>query len=403
MRLWLERELERFFLILVGFRHLLGATEICWHWLKSKFRLRKKGWPCLINNGLRLIKIKVLVTLAISTANCSFDAVPSCVKFQLFAGTCYSLLTNCMKKYIIAVWIVMFGFAAHSEDQPRSLSRGLLHSTVRIETQKADGASSIGTGFVYEFIDEKGTSMIPVVVTCWHVVSGSSMGRLFISQQSSNTPTLVNNRIELQFAKCEDVWIRHPDTNIDLAIMPIASILTNAQGRGIKLDYLPFNNQLLPTDEDLREFGVFQEVKFVGYPVGLWDEKNNLPIVRRGMTATDPLVDYNGKPEFLVDAAVFPGSSGSPVFVADEGMSFHNNGLYSGNRLKLLGILFAVNVFTSEGKVEVVTIPSAFDMKVSTSIPANLGVVVKASRLNDFIPVLDELKKKVQKMAQDQH
>ncbi len=52
----------------------------------------------------------------------------------------------------------------------------------------------------------------------------------------------------------------------------------------------------------------------VGYPVGLWDSVNNMPILRRGSTAT--LLDwtYEGRQEFVIDAACFPGSSGSPVF-----------------------------------------------------------------------------------------
>jgi len=43
----------------------------------------------------------------------------------------------------------------------------------------------------------------------------------------------------------------------------------------------------------------------IGYPSGLWDTKNNLPIVRKGITATTPYFDYNGKREFLVDIAAF--------------------------------------------------------------------------------------------------
>jgi len=56
----------------------------------------------------------------------------------------------------------------------------------------------------------------------------------------------------------------------------------------------------------------------VGYPIGLWDEKNNYPIFRKGITATHPANDYNGKSEFMIDAACFPGSSGSPVYIIDE-------------------------------------------------------------------------------------
>ncbi len=156
---------------------------------------------------------------------------------------------------------------------------------------------------------------------------------------------------------------------------------------------------LIPTETELPKYGVFQEVKFIGYPIGIWDEKNNLPVARRGMTATDPAVDYNGRAEFLVDAAVFPGSSGSPVYIANEGMNFFDGGLYAGSRIRFLGILYALYQYTSEGRIEIVTIPTAFDAKVKTQIPANLGLVIKAERLNAFKGVFEQLVKTQEEAA----
>jgi hypothetical protein len=55
-------------------------------------------------------------------------------------------------------------------------------------------------------------------------------------------------------------------------------------------------------------------VLFIGYPDGRYDQANNLPILRAGKIASLPKVDFDGKPEFLIDAQVYRGSSGSPVF-----------------------------------------------------------------------------------------
>ncbi len=303
-----------------------------------------------------------------------------------------------MKKQIVLVCILMVGISAFSQEKPRLMSRSLLHSTVRLEVQKSGGVAT-GTGFVYFFSNKKDENkVIPVIVTCWHVVEGGSYGRFFFSQVSSNAALSATNRIGAIIPNFQNAWFRHPDTNVDLAIMPIGPYLHQLEDLKKVVDVTPISSTLISSEQELEGFGVFQEVKFIGYPIGIWDEKNNLPVVRRGMTATDPTVDYNGNTEFLIDAAVFPGSSGSPVFVADEGGSFRNGGLY-GPRLKLLGILYAVEEFTSEGKIEVITIPTAFDMKVHTRIPANLGVVIKATRLNDFNAVLDEMIKKDAEMA----
>lgn len=70
----------------------------------------------------------------------------------------------------------------------------------------------------------------------------------------------------------------------------------------------------------------------IGYPNGLWDSQNNLPIIRRGITATSVKKDYNGKKEFLIDAAVFPGSSGSPVFIFNEGSYSVPGGFSNGHQ-----------------------------------------------------------------------
>lgn len=97
----------------------------------------------------------------------------------------------------------------------------------------------------------------------------------------------------------------------------------------------------------------------IGYPIGLWDEVNNLPIVRRVLAATRPGVDYNGLPVFLVDAAIYPGSSGSPVVVLSEGMIVDGASLMLGaNRLMFLGIMPAVYQTNVTGQLVSTEIPT---------------------------------------------
>ncbi len=68
-------------------------------------------------------------------------------------------------------------------------------------------------------------------------------------------------------------------------------------------------------------------VYILGYPSGIFDPKNSYPILRSGIIATDPHIDFEFNPQlqekygfpvkgikgFLIDAAIFPGSSGSLV------------------------------------------------------------------------------------------
>lgn len=127
-----------------------------------------------------------------------------------------------MKRYIAEILILALGFVARSEEARPSLSRALLHNTVRIETQKADGAH-VGTGFFYAFENGNRTSSIPVVVTCWHLVSHSTAARMYFALASTNGLSRVQDHFTMELPPY--LWIRHPDTNVDLAVMPIAPLM----------------------------------------------------------------------------------------------------------------------------------------------------------------------------------
>ena len=80
----------------------------------------------------------------------------------------------------------------------------------------------------------------------------------------------------------------------------------------------------------------------IGYPNGLWDQKNNLPIARRGLSATPIYSNQNGKNEFLIDCACFPGSSGSPIYTYQQGIYQNGDGLeIKYDSLQLAGVLYA--------------------------------------------------------------
>ena len=308
------------------------------------------------------------------------------------------LVTGIDMRCILLLTMIFVSTLATMAQERAMVSRSLLHNTVRLQTQKPMGQTCVGTGFFYSFRDQKREGEIPVIVTCKHVIEGSVKCRLFLALGSTNSSVRTQNHFFVDLPYFEESWIRHPDPSVDLAVMPLAPIIRLLRSCGKEIDVVPLTPDLLPNEADMTECGVFQEVKFIGYPIGIWDEKNNLPIVRRGMTATDPSVDYNGKPEFLIDAAVYPGSSGSPVFVAYDGMGVFAGRLTSGPRVLLLGVLYGVHQFSAEGKINIVTIPTAFDAKTMSLIPANLGIVTKASRLQEFMSVFDKIAQMQEKM-----
>ena len=119
----------------------------------------------------------------------------------------------------------------------------------------------------------------------------------------------------------------------------------------------------------------------VGYPIGLWDDVNNFPVLRRGITASHPSVDFQGKSIGLAAIASFPGSSGSPILVVNEGSFTSQSGICIGSRLIFLGVLYAGPQFTANGDIKIVEIPTAQTPISSTKIPTHLGYYVKAKEL----------------------
>ena len=92
------------------------------------------------------------------------------------------------------------------------------------------------------------------------------------------------------------------------------------------------SSMLLPTRRmDSESVGVGTQVYILGYPAAIVDPRNVSPVLRVGVISTDPQDGFNfneelrrtvGFPEhingFLLDANIYPGSSGSLVVLAPE-------------------------------------------------------------------------------------
>ena len=260
----------------------------------------------------------------------------------------------------------------------------LSHSTVRIECEFADGNKGTGTGFFY-ILARNGDQHVPVIITNKHVVKNAIKGEFLLTlKNAEGNPDYGNNRA-FRFDNFESMWHPHPDTNVDLCAMPIAPLLRMAEQRNESFFFVTLEESLLPSSEEIEDFVGLEEITMVGYPNGLWDSQNNLPIYRRGVLASQYGKYWNGKNEFLIDAACFPGSSGSPVFLYNVGGYQTRKGVQLGGvRIKLLGVLYAGPQHSVTGEVKVVTIPTLQKPITVSGIPNNLGIVIKSNEIKAF-------------------
>ena len=90
------------------------------------------------------------------------------------------------------------------------------------------------------------------------------------------------------------------------------------------------------------------QATLLGYPYGFFDTRNFLPVWKTGHLATEPSVDFQGEPVFLVDVSAFPGMSGAPVVGVSNGVYESESGaMLTGVQRRLLGIFSAMRMVRS--------------------------------------------------------
>lgn len=251
----------------------------------------------------------------------------------------------------------------------------IFFATVRIVSinRKDSSNSSIGTGFLVRCnIDEKKKLGATYLISNKHVFSNPENSVSFDLHarigNDKNHPDL-KNMISYEIEKIGNNYIEHPDNNSDLACVNISIISS--------FEHLPFFKELSETS--FAKFNVDEilpdsSVVFTGYPDNRYDTKNNLPIMRHGYIASIPTIDFEDENVFVIDAPVFPGSSGSPVFTLID------------NQYKLLGVISQTMIKGEEVK----TIDTKVTAYVNQTI--GLGIVIKVDKL---VELLEHAKRKL--------
>jgi hypothetical protein len=268
--------------------------------------------------------------------------------------------------------------------QVKTIAEQLFFTTVRIDTVTANGGQGSGTGFF--FSHKIGEQNFPFVVTNKHVVMGMREGALSFLQRRESLPTL-GNGFRLAIQDWPQAWFGHPDPSIDIAICPFAPLEAHIkQQHNVDLFYRYVSSDMIATPQQVAELDAVESVTFIGYPNGIWDSKNLLPVARRGTTASPIEVDFEGTPRFLIDASVFGGSSGSPVFVLNQGTyAMKDGGIALGSRFYFVGVIAAVFLRKQWNEIVAVPIPTASKPMVQNEEMIDLGIVFKARTVVETI------------------
>ncbi|MCX7898363.1 MAG: serine protease [Rhodocyclaceae bacterium] len=260
-----------------------------------------------------------------------------------------------------------------------SLAKRLLFNTVRVDTVLDDGSEGSGTAFVINHAHPRGNFLF--VVTNRHLVEGVRQGGLVFTQKKNGQPA-IGRRFQLNIEEFPQAWFLHPDPTVDLAVVPLRPLEEAARERGVELYYHAIDTRLVPDARQLGAFDALEEVLFIGYPSGVWDQVNLMPIMRRGTTATPMALDFEGRAEFLIDAAVYPGSSGSPVFVVSpEGL----RKTFGAHKFFFAGVVAAVFFREEANRLASMPVPANLGATTIGSEMIDLGLVIKSSAVVDLV------------------
>jgi S1-C subfamily serine protease len=136
-----------------------------------------------------------------------------------------------------------------------------------------------------------------------------------ISSKEAEFPTQIGN---------SKLYREHPSRDVDVIAFDITQLLLQhpiIQSQSVPYDMLATKKLL-----EEKDFKIGDEILVIGYPIGLKHRTTNFPLVRSGMISTrigEELEDEKKEKDgtkrkrtlrgFLIDGAIIPGSSGSPV------------------------------------------------------------------------------------------
>jgi len=229
----------------------------------------------------------------------------------------------------------------------------------RITTTSPDMSNGeSGTGFLMCINFNQPTARL-LIITNKHIVNDPRYNvNISLNQRNGEGKVLLGERTSLDIKNFHNFYQKH--ARHDLALIDITDEVWRPGG--------PYTKYFDSDEVFLDSGGLWpgMDIFYIGYPDGRFDTYHNLPLVRSGIIASYPSLDYDGLPQFLIDTHAFQGSSGSPV------LTYHQN------KMSLIGIF--TELIDSSRSTNLGSHAS-----IDYTVPLGLGYVLKSHIIAELI------------------
>ena len=172
----------------------------------------------------------------------------------------------------------------------------------------------------------------------------------------------------------------HPDNTVDVAVVNIHEAVTNRlkSGNQYATPYLLHSDNF--AGKNNIDVEASSDILVAGYPKGFYDHVNLFPIVKSGIIASRWGAGFQGQPYFLIDAKLFPGSSGSVVISKPIDLVVKDGRVMSASEKQFAFL----GVYSGEPKLRETPVVVG-DLTITQSSGFDLGIVWYADLVEEII------------------
>ena len=269
------------------------------------------------------------------------------------------------------------------------MNEKFLKSTALVTYPTGQNQSSFGSGFFVSRAIEGDQGHV-LLVTNKHVLppEGSPLAiRIRVTVRVGDNAEV--RFVEIPVVGADGKYMQnvrlHSNPDYDVAVVNVTDAIVRQPIEG---SWLPLDLFVTPGRLENENITVGDEIFLLGYPDAIYDPRNVSPILRTGVIASVPIEGYAFNPTlraryglpdridgFLIDANVFPGSSGSVVVLKQQATTIGPQGQTVVSRAKK--VPYVMGIVSASIPIQ--------DSALGTTQRMGLGIVYSATAIRQVI------------------